>query len=235
MKPVAIFRHFCTEGPGYFAIALEQRGLPWQIVRIDAGEPVPTDPNAFSGMAFMGGPMSVNDPLPWVASVVKLIRAAVAADVPVIGHCLGGQLMAAALGGQVTPNPVKEIGWGEITIAQSSEAKRWFGDDVVSFIGFHWHGEAFSLPAGARCVASSAHCPNQAFAFGKHFAMQCHVEMTAELIESWCRLGTKEIEESPGPAVQSPAEIQRDLSLRLAALHARADRIYSCWVDGLLR
>ena len=105
MKPVAIFRHIAGEGPGYLAIFLDRQSIPWQIIRIDAGEAVPTNPQAFSGLVFMGGPMSVNDPLPWVTDELSLIRAAVAQDIPVLGHCLGGQLMAKALGAKVTENP----------------------------------------------------------------------------------------------------------------------------------
>jgi len=233
MKPVAIFRHYCTEGPGYFATYLERCGLPWRIVRIDAGDPVPRDPRAFSGVAFMGGPMSVNDPLPWIEPTLALIRSCAEADVPVIGHCLGGQLMAKAFGGEVTRNAVKEIGWGEVRVTASAEAVRWFGTSVPGFTGFHWHGETFSLPAGGSHVLSNAYCDNQAFALGKHFGMQCHVEMTAELIEAWCRSGAKEIAESPGPAVQSAIAIQQELDQRLAHLHAIADRIYARWVEGL--
>jgi GMP synthase-like glutamine amidotransferase len=235
VKPVAIFRHSATEGPGYFAIALERHNVPWRLVRIDAGEPLPADPYAFSAMAFMGGPMSVNDSLPWIAPVLRMIRAAVAADIPVIGHCLGGQLLAAALGARVSVNPVKEIGWGEIAIANVPEARRWFGLAGATFSGFHWHGETFSLPPGAQLLASSPYCAHQAFAFGRHFAMQCHVEMTAELIESWCSAGATEIAQSAGPAVQSPEAIQSNLSERLATLHRIADRIYSCWMEGVER
>lgn len=233
MKPVAIVRHYHTEGPGYFAIALERHRVPWRLVRIDAGDAVPADPQAFSGLALMGGPMSVNDPLPWIDPVLRLIRAAAAAGVPVIGHCLGGQLMAAALGGVVAPNAVKEIGWGEITACDGPAAAHWLGGDVRSFIGFHWHGETFSIPPGAERLLSSRYCANQAFAMGKHLAMQCHVEMTAELIESWCRTGAREIAESASPAVQRPADIERDLDSRLAELHAIADRIYARWLTGL--
>ena len=92
-----------------------------------------------------------------------------------------------------------------------------------------------STPSEAVPLLSSALCRNQAFALGKHIAMQCHVEMTADLVASWCRSGSREIEESPGPGVQSPSEIQRDLERRLASLHAVADQIYGCWVHGLAR
>lgn len=234
MKPVAIIRHHHTEGPGYFATYLERCGLPWTLVTIDAGARVPDDPQLFSGIGLMGGPMSVNDPLPWVEPVLGLIRASVAAGVPVIGHCLGGQLMAKALGGTVTRNPVREIGWGMVKACDSSAARRWFGEDMTTFTAFHWHGETFSVPPGAHALLTSPHCPNQAFGLGRHIAMQCHVEMTAELIESWCYSGAEEIAAHPGPAVQRPEEIQRDLAVRLAGLHRLADRIYARWVEGLL-
>lgn len=100
MKPVAIFRHASAEGPGYFVTYLSRHGIPWRMVKIDENEPVPEDPGAFSGMALMGGPMSVNDDLPWIERVLALIRAAVTDHIPVLGHCLGGQLMAKAMGGQ---------------------------------------------------------------------------------------------------------------------------------------
>src|SRR5262245_55774807 len=114
MKPVAIFRHLAAEGPGHFVTYLTRRNVPWRLVRIDEGEAVPGDPAGFSGLVFMGGPMSANDRLPWIDEILALIRAAVASDVPVLGHCLGAQLMAKALGGEVTRNAVKEIGWGKV-------------------------------------------------------------------------------------------------------------------------
>jgi GMP synthase-like glutamine amidotransferase len=233
MKPVAIFRHWRTEGPGYFAIYLERCGLPWRLVRLDAGEPVPADPDAFSGLAFMGGPMSVNDRLPWIEHVCALVRRCADADVPVIGHCLGGQLMAKALGARVTANRHREIGWGEVHVSPVDEAAHWLGAEPPAHTVFHWHGETFGLPPGAVRLLGSALCENQAFALGKHFAMQCHVEMTAELIEAWCHSGAEEIASHPGPGVQSAEEMQRDLDTRLAGLHRLADRIYSRWIEGL--
>src|SRR4051812_15324587 len=105
MKPIGIFRHSPTEGPGYFATYLERRSIEWQVVGLDAGAGVPRDPRRFAGLVFMGGPMSVNDELPWMAPVLELIREAVRNDVPLLGHCLGGQLMAKAFGGAVRANP----------------------------------------------------------------------------------------------------------------------------------
>ena len=232
MKPVAVFRHNSGEGPGYFATFLESHRRPWQLIKIDAGEPVPADVSTFSGLVFMGGPMSVNDPLDWVARSCALIRQAVAQDVPVLGHCLGGQLMAKALGAAVTRNPVKEIGWGEVQVADNAVANDWFGA-TRKFLAFHWHGETFGLPPGATHVLQSLHCTNQAFVLGPHLAMQCHVEMTPAMVELWCEVGSGEIAAHPGPAVQRPEEMLRDMPSRLTTLNAVADKLYARWLSGL--
>ena len=177
--------------------------------------------------------MSVNDALPWIPQVLALIRQAVAQDIPVLGHCLGGQLMSKALGGEVTRARVKEIGWGEVEVADNSVAREWFAPGTA-FEAFHWHGETFSIPPGATRILSGAHCANQAFALGKHLGMQCHVEMTEELIRDWCRAGAHEIGEGrASPGVQPAAKMEKNLAARVAALHKVADRIYERWSEAL--
>jgi GMP synthase-like glutamine amidotransferase len=115
VSSVIICRFAPTEGPGYFGTYLTARRIVWRIVKLDEGESLPGAREA-AGLAMMGGPMSVNDDLPWIPKMLGLIRETVDADVPVIGHCLGGQLLAKALGAAVTRNPVKEIGWGDIDV-----------------------------------------------------------------------------------------------------------------------
>ncbi len=234
MKPVAIFRHSPTEGPAYFGEHLTARNVPYRIIAIDADDPVPATPEAYSGLVFMGGPMSVNDDLPWIPSVLSLIRQASADDVPVLGHCLGGQLISKALGGIVSKNPTKEIGWSTITIEPNDVARHWFGD-ISAFESFHWHGETFSLPPGATKIMASAYCGNQGYAIGKHLGMQCHVEMTERLIDIWIEGGQDEIDQSPGPAVQQPAQMKAQVDRRVADLHAVARRLYDRWLEGLKR
>ena len=136
--------------------------------------------------------MSANDDLPWIAPLLELLRNAVRRDVPVIGHCLGGQLMSRAFGGAVRLNPVREIGWGEVRVADNGVAREWLGE-LQAFETFQWHGETFSIPPGATRVLEGEHCPNQAFALGRHFAMQCHVEMTPELVRTWVSTGGEEM------------------------------------------
>jgi len=232
VKPVAIFRHARTEGPGYFATFLDAHRIPWRLIEVDAGEQVPANPREFSGLALMGGPMSVNDDLPWIRDVLALTNRAVESDVPVLGHCLGGQLMSKALGGKVTRNGVKEIGWGTVAVADGATARAWFGE-TREFTGFHWHGETFSIPPRGMRIAESPYCTNQAFALGPHLGMQCHVEMTPELIRSWCEDWEKELVARAGPSVQTPEQMFERLDERVRALNRIADRLYERWIKGL--
>ena len=230
IKPVAVFRHTSGEGPGYFATFLETNCVPWRLIKIDEGDAVPDGPDDYSGLCFMGGPMSVNDDLPWIPKVLSLIRTAIARDMPVIGHCLGGQLIAKALGGAVTKNPVKEIGWGKVETVDGA-ACDWIGD-VQGFEAFHWHGETFSIPPGATRILQSAHCANQAYVIGKTLGMQCHVEMTEAMIRLWNRAWAEE-SAAPGPSVQRPEEMYERMEARIAAMRGVADRLYRRWIAGL--
>lgn len=236
MKPVGIFRHSITDGPGYFSMFLEQRRIPWQLIKLDDGEAVPADPRAFSGLGFMGGPMSANDDLPWIAPVLALIRRAVETEVPVIGHCLGGQLMARAFGGVVSRNPVKEIGWGRVDVFPSDEGRRWLGE-VTSFEAFHWHGETFTIPPGATRFASSAYCDNQLFSLGMHVGMQCHMEITPDLIAAWCADWEKEVQSLARhtASVQRPSQMQAHVEGKTTALHRVTDCVYQQWITALAR
>ena len=231
MKPIAVFRHSPGEGPGYFATFLDRHSLPWTLFRLDVGEMPPAAPGEFSGLCFMGGPMSVNDDLPWIAQTLELIRAADRQDIPVIGHCLGGQLMSKAFGGSVTRNPVKEIGWGVVEATQA--AVDWIGD-LPRFEAFHWHGETFSLPQGATRLLGSTHCTNQAFVRGPHLGLQCHVEMTDSMIRTWCQQWENETV-PPSASVQTPDQMQDGMEARIDAMRVVADRLYGRWVSGLKR
>ncbi|RIX46791.1 MAG: type 1 glutamine amidotransferase [Rhodocyclales bacterium GT-UBC] len=235
MLPVAIFRHSPTEGPGYFAIFLEQQGIPWTLIAVDEGAPIPEMASAYSGLCFMGGPMSVNDPLPWIEPVCQLIRNAVDHDIPVIGHCLGGQLLSKALGGNVTANPVREIGWSEVVGEDHPRALQWLG----KFAGkpgtvFQWHGETFTLPAGASRLMSNMHCANQIFVCGPHLGMQCHVEMTPEMIATWCQQWQEEAAAfKTDPSVQTPETMLGEIDDRLPTMRALSEQLYSVWIQGL--
>ena len=229
MLPVAVFRFSPTEGPAYFADWLHGRGIAHELVAIDAGAGVPRDPRAYAGIAMMGGPMSVNDPLPWSDLLCGFLREAVAAKVPVLGHCLGGQLLAKAMGARVARTPSPEIGWIDVDV----EAPEWFGGRR-SFTTFQWHFEAFELPRGATRVLTNAFNPNQAYVLDdRHLCFQCHVEMTPALVETWCRTGARELPAQSRAGVQSVADILRDMPERVRTLHQVADAAYDRWARNL--
>ena len=140
--------------------------------------------------------------------------------------------MAKALGGVISVNPFKEVGWGEVSMPGKPVAASWFGD-LTHFQTFHWHGETFSLPPGATNILSSSYCENQAFAMDMHLGMQCHVEMTARMVRDWCSVAAEELAALEGPAVQSISEIAKDLPRRIEDLNAIAERLYLKWITYL--
>jgi len=120
-----------------------------------------------------------------------------------------------------------------VQVSDNAVARAWFGD-IQKFQAFHWHGETFSLPQGATHLLSSAHCANQAYSVGKHLALQCHVEMTAEMIAAWCTVGAEEVAAgSDSPAVQSVSEMRQQMNGKLPRLNSVAAQLYGHWIKGL--
>ena len=232
MRPVLIFRHITCEGPGYLADFLSARDIAYDIISIDDGDQVPDSLDGVAGLVFMGGSMSVNDPLPWIADELALIRKAHAENLPVLGHCLGGQLISKALGGKVMPNPVKQIGWHPVSRIMNNESMTWLGELPEVYEVFHWHGETFTIPDGATQLLQSRFCSNQAFVIGNTLALQCHVEMTAMMVKEWLSFYSNDMPKSSA-SVQSKKEILVDLDKRIRSLQMVADQLYTRWLKGL--
>jgi GMP synthase-like glutamine amidotransferase len=241
-RPVAILQHHGDVGPGYFEDWLREHRIDCCLLRLDQGEPVPQSPDEFAGICSLGGPMSVNEPLPWIGPEIALLRSAVGAGVPVIGHCLGGQLLARALGAPVTRNAVKEIGWGRLAVTQPALAREWLGATPAEFEMFQWHADTFALPARATGFLASRWCENQAFVIEHggvaHIGMQFHCEATPAIVRNWSGDDTwydevqAERSATGGPAVQDAEAMREDLEARCAAMHAIAARIYARWWRG---
>ena len=231
MNKVLIFRHIRTEGPGYLATFLDNHSIPYLLVKIDENESVPASLDHVSGLVFMGGTMSVNDDLPWIAPALKLIQMAQKQEIPVLGHCLGGQLIAKALGGSITANPVQEFGWQPVSTCKDSNLD-WVNDLPDSFDAFHWHGETFSLPMGATRVLTNDYCTNQGFVIDNMMALQCHIEMTEALIRTWIE-GAGDSLPGPTPSIQSAEAMTRNLDSQLEQMRFAADILYSQWIKPL--
>lgn len=229
MKPILIFRHIECEGPGYFAQVLERHKLPYRIVAIDQGKTVPASLKDASALVFMGGPMSVNDLDQWIQDELKLIRAAITAGMPVLGHCLGGQLISKAMGAEVTFNPVREIGWHKVDRIANAESEAWLGGLEFPVELYHWHGETFALPAGVTPLLRSAFCANQAWVKDNTLALQCHVEMEPAMVNEWAELYADQIAE-PTLSIQNREQMNENLAERIRAAQQVADVLYGEWL-----
>lgn len=236
MKPIAVFQHTEVGAPGTVVPILQSLGREVHIVRIVDGDPVPVDASAFGGLVFMGGYMSANDPLPWIAQELDLIRAAATQGIPVAGHCLGSQLVARALGGSVHTHTRPEIGWNDIVADDHVLARDWWGDAAGQTLEtFQWHGDTFAPPAGAVRIATGVHCAAQAYvADGRHLLVQSHLEMTPALVAlSLERNGAQLLRQhaAGNPAVASMDETQRDVAARAVRMTGLLQRLYARWCE----
>ena len=221
-----------NDGPSFLTTWLQAQGIAHRIVRIEAGEPLPADLRGVAALAMLGGAMSANDPLPWLRQAEVLMREAVQAGVPVLGHCLGGQLLARALGAPVLDNPEPEIGWTTIERHAHPLAEAWLGP-VPTLPVYQWHFQSFELPPGATLLAGNAACARQAFALGPHLGMQFHIEVDAPKLQAWRA-------DLPPPgdplyrfaSVQTPQAHDADTQRHLASSQATAARVYARWWGG---
>ena len=220
------FQHVPFEGLGSMETWLRGAGYEIGVTRWYAGELAP-DPAGIDLLIVMGGPMSVNDlgEHPWLAPETDFIRRWIGAGRPLLGVCLGAQLIASALGARVYPNRVKEIGWFPVTAVTPvpENAFRFPPEQTV----FHWHGETFDLPTGAIHLARSAGCAHQAFQVGRNvIGLQFHLETTPETAAAL--IANCRAELVPAPYVQedaalraAPPEAYRAINALMARLLTR--------------
>jgi GMP synthase (glutamine-hydrolysing) len=231
MESVLILQFIADDAPAYLGTWLQRQGIAAELRQAASGPPFPERIEGYRALALLGGSMSVNDDLPFLRSAERLIEQAIAADIPVLGHCLGGQLMAKTLGAAVGGSPAPEIGWHRMDCIASPASEAWFGPQASQTV-FHWHYEAFALPAGAVRLASSPQCPNQAFAYRHHLAMQFHVEADAAKVDLWLSQHDPQYiaAQRTAPTVHAERRVRVDSIEYLPAQHRLADRIYGRWL-----
>ncbi len=234
MKPVLVLQQLTADGPAYLATWLRAQGVPFEVRNSEAGDTVPADLSRHSALVLLGGEMSANDDLPSLRQAELLVRQAVERGVPVIGHCLGGQLMARALGGRVATAAAPEIGWQPVDVHDTAAAAAWFGAPGPRKM-FQWHFDTFEPPPGALCLAGSKACPHQAFSLGPHLAMQFHVEIDEEKLLRWALdSGERYLAAQRGfPSVQSADAIRAGVRRHLLAHQLLADRLYRHWLAAV--
>ena len=184
---IVVLQHISCEPPGVYEDVLLERGSKIYRVELDEGDPLP-DRREFDAIVAMGGPMSVNDEdeLPWLRAEKAWIAEAVRGGTPFFGACLGVQLLAASLGGEVRPGPAPEVGLLPVFLTDAAAGDPVFGELPRELRTLQWHGDTFSLPEGAVLLAGSPAYPNQAFRWGASaYGVQFHLELSREMAEEW--------------------------------------------------
>jgi GMP synthase (glutamine-hydrolysing) len=186
-RPVLIVQHAFYEHPAVIRRALQTQGLPTLLIHPYRGDAYP-ELSEIAGMVSLGGPMSANDERehPWILAECDLLRGCVASDLPVVGVCLGGQMMARATGGRVVKNHVAEVGWFPIELNAEGQRDRVVGAAGATPLVYHWHNDTFEPPAEAMHLAQSKHCPRQAYRIGERaYGFQFHPEADHQLVHEW--------------------------------------------------
>ena len=220
-----VVQHEPAEGPGDLTPFLPDA----RVVRTFSGDPLPEECDA---LVVLGGGMGAyeQDRFPHLRDEIRLLRRCVEQEKPVLGICLGSQLLAAALGAQVAPAPVKEIGFYRVRLTPQAREDRLFSSAPESFVAFHWHGDAFTLPRGAVPLASSTLTPLQAFRFGaRAWGVQFHLETDEDVLSAMMG-GETELRDAGVDANQLRAQAVRELP----RLRSIAEDVFTRWANAAL-
>jgi GMP synthase (glutamine-hydrolysing) len=230
MTETLALRHVPFEDLGLLAPLLQRRGHALRYLDVPTADLEGMDPAAPDLLVVLGGPISAYDEdiYPYLAAERALIARRIEAGRPVLGICLGGQLIARALGARVYPNGVKEIGWAPLELTQAGRASclRHLADTPV----LHWHGDTFELPAGAERLAATPACENQAFKWGEAvLALQFHAEAAGRALEAWFVGHAADIGATPGVNVP---QLRTDTAAWTPRLAERAPLCFGEWLDA---
>ena len=235
MNPILIFEHIESSGPGLFEDFLRVHSIPYTILRPNFGDRIPdhSDISSYSGLCFCGGTESLTNPADWMLEEIKLIQAANENSMPVIGHCLGGQLISKALGGEVTRHYLEEFGWSRLHIDNNQISKQWLSGAPAELFAMQWHCDTFTLPAGATRILIGDHCMNQAFVYNNMLAMQFHVEADIDTIKHWA---IDLIEKHPitSDSVQTGKQILQNLENNFTTSKQLAIQFYTRWLENII-
>ena len=239
MKTAVILKHVEFEGPSRIAPLLAERGYRLDIRALYLGDLVPSHLGQDEILVVMGGPMGVadldNPEFSFLKREVDLLRSCIEQDQPVLGVCLGSQLLAHAAGARVRQmhdgrSRQYEVGWGAIRFHHETNDQALRGLPREGQV-LHWHGDTFELPAGARLLASSPICANQAFRLGRQFGLQFHCEVTSTDVETWLAADDGFVTRANGD--DAFARIRRDTAQYISEQDALGDRLFANILDAM--
>ena len=236
MGKLLVFQHVPYEILGTFDPLLKEHGFRVRYVNFGREPDAEVKVEKYDGLVVLGGPMNVGqvEEYPHLATEMEALKRALDLDIPVMGICLGAQLLAKTLGADVMQCPEKEIGWYDVTpTAEGLE------DPVLGHFGgtrkiFEWHGDAFTIPAGAVCLAGSKAWPNQAFRYGERaYGFQFHLEVDEALIERWLTTPRYVAELSGLQGRTDPDTIRRETTRHIEQLKSLSALVFGSFVEIL--
>ncbi|MEZ5462844.1 type 1 glutamine amidotransferase [Dokdonella sp.] len=236
MSRILVFQHVAAEPLVTLDPLIRQRGHRMRFVNFERQPDAVPNMDRYHGLIVLGGPMNVEDQArrPHLRTELGVIEQALHQDKPVLGICLGGQLLAHALGAAVVRHSEPEIGWYEL-----QAHARGLADPVVSGLGrrstvFQWHSRSFAIPQGAAHLASTATCPNQAFRYGRNaYGFQFHLEMDLALIERWLGLPQYHAELAAAGLGQDAASILARTPVAMSSMRKSALAVFSRFLDRI--
>ena len=229
MRKLLVLQHVAREPLGWLDPLLRGAGFRIRYVNFDRAPWSRPDMRRYHGLVVLGGPMNVDqtDLHPHLATEIDVIRAALELERPVLGICLGAQLLAAALGAAVRPNPVREIGWYPLELTSAAVRDPVLGRLASGQPVFQWHAYTFDVPPGAEHLASTESCPNQAFRFGRSaYGLQFHLEADQELIHRWIHGSATRLELMDLGGHERVRQIERETALHLPRARAAAEHAF---------
>jgi len=228
MATVTCFQHIDCEGPGSLGEILSAHGIHLQVLKPFRGDPVPEILG--DGLVVLGGPMAVYEEsrFPWMTVELSAIRRCLETRRPILGICLGAQMLSHAGGGKVDKGPRPEIGWYPLTLTPNGRVDNLFLGLEPSWPAFHWHGDTFTLPPGSDHLAQSAITPHQAFRLGANaYGFQFHLETTEPMIREWKRVYASEL--TPQGGTIPPEALEKNLSENAKSLRKTAELVFTRW------
>ena len=234
MKKLLVLQHVPHELLGTLNPLLKRSGFRIRYVNFARHPDAQPSLDGYNGLVVLGGPMSVNDAdrLPHLTTEMRLIEEALRRNIPVLGICLGAQLIAKTLGADVYPNKEKEIGWYDVSPTDEAESDPLLLGFQKTETIFQWHGETFDIPKSTRHLAFSSLCANQAFRYGNNvYGFQFHLEVDEPMIHRWLRVAENREEIAALRGTIDPERIHRDTPEHMARLHQLSTRVFGEFIN----